>query len=151
MMSKRKKLFSKGPDVGEVVVFFPPHKPTVPFVKRVIAKGGDKVTYINKKFYVNGVVLEQQLIDFDSSGAQLVSETNGKDYVIRLMNRNSSTGSWEVPQGMYFVSGDNRDNSNDSRAWGVISEEVIWGRADYIWLSWEPGGWPNFKRAGNIN
>ena len=149
--SGRKKLFSKGPDVGEVVVFFPPHKPKVPFVKRVIAKGGDKVTYINKKFYVNGVVLEQQLIDFDSSGAQLVSETNNKDYVIRLMNRNSSTGSWEVPQGMYFVSGDNRDNSNDSRAWGVISEEVIWGRADYIWLSWEPGGWPNFKRAGNIN
>ena len=47
--SGRKKLFSKGPDVGEVVVFFPPHKPTVPFVKRVIAKGGDKVTYINKK------------------------------------------------------------------------------------------------------
>ena len=149
--SGRKKLFSKGPDVGEVVVFFPPHKPTVPFVKRVIAKGGDKVTYINKKFYVNGEVLEQQLIDFDSSGAQLVSETNNKDYVIRLMNRNSSTGSWEVPQDMYFVSGDNRDNSNDSRAWGVISEEVIWGRADYIWLSWESGGWPNFKRAGNIN
>ena len=49
----RDKVFSKGPEVGEIVVFFPPHKPTVPFVKRVIAKGGDKISYINKKFYIN--------------------------------------------------------------------------------------------------
>ena len=46
--------------------------------------------------------------------------------------------------------GDNRDNSNDSRSWGVISEESIWGRADYIWLSWKSGEWPNFSRVGKV-
>ena len=147
----RDKLFSTGPELGEIVVFFPPHKPTVPFVKRVIAKGGDVVTYVNKKYYVNGVVLSQENYIEDDS-AKLLTESNaGKEYTIRHMNRRGQSGSWTIPDGMYFVSGDNRDNSNDSRAWGYISEDVIWGKAEYIWMSWKPGEWPSTDRVGKIN
>ena len=147
----REKLFSKGPEVGEIVVFFPPHKPTVPFVKRVIAKGGDTVTYVNKKYYVNGILLSQEEFDQNSNNNLLIESNGENDYLIRHMARRGQNGNWVIPEGMYFVSGDNRDNSNDSRAWGYISEDVIWGRADYIWMSWKPNEWPSFDRAGEIN
>tara|TARA_X000000950_G_scaffold183220_1_gene222001 strand:+ start:1926 stop:2726 length:801 start_codon:yes stop_codon:yes gene_type:complete len=148
--SGREKVLSKGPEIGEIVVFFPPHKPTVPFVKRVIAKGGDTVTYVNKNFYVNGIMLSQEQFE-QSTNNNLLMESNGeKNYLIRHMARKGQNGNWVIPEGMYFVSGDNRDNSNDSRAWGYISEDVIWGRADYIWMSWKPGRWPSLDRAGEI-
>jgi len=147
----RDKVFSKGPEVGEIVVFFPPHKPTVPFVKRVIAKGGDKISYANKKFYINGEIFKQDFVEKDAFGAELFTENNNEDeYLIRHMQRASVNGKWTVPEGMYFVVGDNRDNSNDSRSWGVITEGSIWGRADFIWLSWKSGEWPNFSRAGKV-
>jgi len=147
----REKLLSKGPEIGDIVVFFPPHKPTVPFVKRVIAKGGNTVTYINKKYYVNGVELSQEELDQNTISNLLVESNGEKEYLIRHMARTGQYGNWIIPEGMYFVSGDNRDNSNDSRAWGYISEDVIWGRADYIWMSWKPGEWPTLSRAGEIN
>ena len=113
----REKLLSKGPEIGEIVVFFPPHKPTVPFVKRVIAKGGDTVTYVNKKYFVNGVVLSQEEFDQNTDSNFLIESNEGKDYVIRHMSRRGQNGNWVIPEGMYFVSGDNRDNSSDRRAW----------------------------------
>ena len=147
----RNKIFSKGPEVGEIVVFFPPHKPTVPFVKRVIAKGGDKISYQNKRFYINGEVYNQDFIAIDQFGAELLTENNNDgEYLIRHMQKTAEDKKWTIPEGMYFVVGDNRDNSNDSRSWGFISEESIWGRADYIWLSWKSGEWPNFSRVGKV-
>ena len=91
--------------------------------------------------------------EFDqNTNSDLLIESNGeKDYLIRHMTRRGQNGNWVIPEGMYFVSGDNRDNSNDSRAWGYVSEDVIWGRADFIWMSWKSGEWPSFDRAGEIN
>ncbi len=148
----RAKILSRSPEIGEVVVFFPPHKPTTPFVKRVIAKGGDKVTYANKKYFVNGNELEASFFSEDFSGGNLFYEQNNNlSYVIRkIPSRLAVNGSWEIPEGSFFVSGDNRDNSSDSREWGYITEDVIWGRADFIWMSWPQGNFPNFSRVGKV-
>ena len=148
----RSKIFSKSPEIGEIVVFFPPHKPTVPYVKRVIAKGGDTINYLNKRLYINEEEYEQELIETDAFGVEILTENNNiKEYSIRHMQRTSADiFELVVPEGMYFVVGDNRDNSNDSRSWGFVKEESIWGRADYIWLSWKSGEWPNFSRVGKV-
>ena len=73
-MAGRSKIFSKGPEIGEIVVFFPPHKPTVPFVKRVIAKGGDTISYVNKRLYINGEEYEQKLVQTDAFGVEITKK-----------------------------------------------------------------------------
>ena len=85
-------------------------------------------------------------------GVEILTENNNiKEYSIRHMQRTSADiFELVVPEGSYFGVGDNRDNSNDSRSWGFIKEESIWGRADFIWLSWKSGEWPNFSRAGKV-
>ena len=150
--TNRAKIFSKSPDIGDIVVFYPPHKPTTPFVKRVIAKGGDNVVYVNKKFFVNGIQLDSNYFSEDIAGSSLFFEQNNNlKYLIRQIDsRPSNNGNWIVPEGMFFVSGDNRDNSSDSREWGFIKGESVWGRADYIWLSWQSGNRPTFQRVGKI-
>ena len=147
----RSKIFSAPPEIGEVVVFYPPHKPNVPFVKRVIAKGGDEVSYVNKRFFINGEeILKNFLSDGELGEKIFYEELNGKRYVVRNLDRPARNKTWRVPEGMFFVVGDNRDNSSDSRSWGFISEDDIWGRADFIWLSWENGEFPSISRAGEI-
>ena len=104
-------------------------KPTTPFVKRVIAKGGDNVVYVNKKFFVNGIQLDSNYFSEDIAGSSLFFEQNNNlKYLIRQIDsRPSNNGNWIVPEGMFFVSGDNRDNSSDSREWGFIKGESVWG------------------------
>ena len=164
------------PQYGDAVVIIPPHNP-VPYIKRLVGKPGDKVRIINKRLYINGIALERNLINteeysyerkirYQSTGeikintidaiADLYSEKNGDaEYVIRN-TRGLNTQypqEWKVPAGHYFVMGDNRDNSNDStKDVGFVPRENFFGRADYLWMSWEC--WtclPSFEKAGKIN
>ena len=144
--------FGKDPELGDVVVFIPPHDHR-PFVKRLIGKPGDRITYINKKIYVNGKPINQKLLSEEDNLRIYEEILNDKTIKIQqITSRINYPEEWIVPKDMYFVVGDNRDNSNDSRYWGYVPRENFMGTADYIWMSWEC--WtcaPSFKRAGKIN
>ena len=144
--------FGKDPELGDVVVFIPPHDHR-PFVKRLIGKPGDRITLINKKIYVNGKPINQKLLSEEDNVRIYEEKLNDKTIQIQqIISRINYSEEWVVPKDMYFVVGDNRDNSNDSRYWGFVPRENFMGTADYIWMSWEC--WtcaPSFKRAGKIN
>ena len=169
------KILINDPEYGDPVVIIPPHNP-VPYIKRLIGKPGDVVRIINKQVYVNGSALERSFINSEeiilkrrykySSGevitreidvvGDLYLEKHGEsEYKIRnTRNENEQyPQEWTIPEGHYFVMGDNRDNSNDStKDVGFVPRENFFGRADYLWMTWEC--WtclPSFKKAGRIN
>ena len=131
------------PKNGEVMVFIPPHEDEY-FIKRIVGIPGDKVRYENKTLYIND---EQQPLEFvsqfpPSKPRYLVykEELGGIEHLIhRNPFRDSRPLEWEIPEGKYFMLGDNRDQSSDSRYWGLVSEENIVGKAVAVWLHKEPG------------
>ena len=170
-------MFRNDPEYGDPVVIIPPHNP-VPYIKRLIGKPGDLIWIVNKKVYINGVALERVKVDteniilkqpvkysedgdivireIDAIGDLYVETIEDKEYKIRITRgRNEQPRQvWPVPEGHYFVMGDNRDNSNDSTKWefAFVPRENFFGRADYLWMTWEC--WtctPSFKKAGKIN
>ena len=141
----------RDPEYGDVVVFVPPHV-NAPFVKRLIGKPGDVIRYQNKKLYVNNIPLDQQLIR-SKPGELIIKETFEETSRIIRLRETASEFPYEVtvPSGHYFVMGDNRDNSSDSRIWGFVPRENFMGTAEVIWATWEC--WlclPSFERAGKI-
>ena len=120
----------------------------VKYIKRVIGLPGDEVTYQNKSFIVNGEPLNKKFIEQVSNDFILEESQNSKSYLVRQTNKNRNlNNSWKVPDGHYFVSGDNRDNSLDSRSWGFVSEDDVSGKASFIWMHWEClGCLPEFSR-----
>ena len=141
----------RDPEYGDVVVFVPPHV-NAPFVKRLIGKPGDVIRYQNKKLYVNNIPLDQQLIS-SKPGELIIQETFEETSRIIRLRETASEFPYEVtvPSGHYFVMGDNRDNSSDSRIWGFVPRENFMGTAEVIWATWEC--WlclPSFERAGKI-
>ena len=141
----------RDPEYGDVVVFVPPHV-NAPFVKRLIGKPGDVIRYQNKKLYVNNIPLVQQLIS-SKPGELIIKETFEETSRIIRLRETASEFPYEVtvPSGHYFVMGDNRDNSSDSRIWGFVPRENFMGTAEVIWATWEC--WlclPSFERAGKI-
>lgn len=147
-----KKLLSvDNPKRGQIVLVYYPVDHHIIFVKRVVGLPGDHISYINKVLYINGKEMEQkfianvtQLNDF----GQLVTyqeyqeNLDGIKHDIFEINDSSHPAqnfyNLVVPKGEYFMMGDNRDESDDSRGWGFATSKDLVGRALFIWMSWDP-------------
>ncbi len=145
------------PERGDVMVFFPPHQNQTYYIKRVIGVPGDIIVYRNKRLYVNGEAVPQQWLDeapvSRSSRIRVGAETvAGERHLMQVDRaRPARDFSVTVKPGHYFMMGDNRDNSSDSRVWGQVPERDIVGKAVAIWMHWED--WlsiPSFSRLGAI-
>ncbi|KEA65575.1 Signal peptidase I [Marinobacterium lacunae] len=144
------------PARGDVVVFKYPEQPSINYIKRVVGLPGDVVTYKDKVVYINGEpqaqVLEAQLPPLNPERL-LVNETLGgvEHEIYRDIGRPTLNAQWTVPAGHYFVMGDNRDNSNDSRYWGFVPEELLVGKAVAVWMHWsELLSLPDFSAVRSI-
>lgn len=157
------KLFGDGePKRGDIMVFRWPPNPSYDFIKRVIGVPGDKISYINKELTVNGQPVSQTYLH----NTEATDEVGGKwDAVEKqedllgikhniFIDSSKSSRDFKdvvVPPGMYFVMGDNRDDSADSRYWGFVPEANIVGKAVLVWMSWNSEDKrPRFERMGKI-
>ncbi len=131
------------PRRGDVVVFRYPLDPTKDFIKRVIGLPGDRISYRDKSLTVNGEAMPQTADGVYTAGGPMpgvvyrFEEELGPVQHRILVNpaRPAEDFDYEVPEGHYFMMGDNRDGSDDSRRWGTVPERNLVGRAFLIWLS----------------
>lgn len=136
------------PQEGDIAVFRWPPNPKYDYIKRVIGTPGDLVQYRGKVLTVNGVEAKRKFVKYttDESSGQVVAkykETLGKvthDIYIRpSMPAHDFT--LTVPPHQYFMMGDNRDDSADSRFWGFVDEHFLRGKAWLVWMSWDNQIW----------
>lgn len=149
------------PQRGDVVVFRYPINPKVDYIKRIVGLPGDRISYQNKRLFVNGEEVTQTPMGYyqgvgsgsNMNGASVrIENLPGKEHQI-LIRQNQpnhqypclAMGEYIIPAGHYFAMGDNRDNSNDSRFWCAVPDENLVGKAFFIWMNWEVGeaaiGW----------
>ena len=156
---------------GDVMVFRYPPKPSVDYIKRVVGIPGDEVAYLNKKLSINGKPVSSEVLPdyFDESVMRYFRHQReslpGKTHPIIIDNERPAfiPGTDEfpfrdlcrysvegvvckVPAGHYFMMGDNRDNSLDSRYWGFVPDKNIVGKAFFVWMNFG-----NFKRIGSFD
>jgi signal peptidase I len=121
---------------GDIIVFKFPEEPERDFIKRVIGLPGETLELRNKKVYINGKGLDEPYVHFlfpaDESGA---GENESTDFDVRR-----TYGPVTVPDGHYFMMGDNRDNSQDSRYWGFLPREYVKGKALFVYFSFAEEG-----------
>jgi signal peptidase I len=159
------------PARGDVMVFRYPPKPSLDYIKRVVGIPGDEVAYLNKRLTINGKALDTnalpEFFDEDTMRYFKQFEESLGDKKHRLLNddnrpafvpgadefefksncRYSVEGVvCKVPEGHYFMMGDNRDNSLDSRYWGFVPDKNIVGKAFFVWMNFG-----NLKRIGSFN
>lgn len=179
------------PERGDVVVFKYPNEPRIDYIKRVVGLPGDRVIYRNKELFIQPAcnkqepcpaiekvdsrfmdkgTFQQQFMPLDryleqlgSVSHQILRNPERIDAVPNYFHQEGNyPDEWVVPEGHYFVMGDNRDNSEDSRYWGFVPERNLVGKAVAIWISFEfdrapdsavPGWIPTgirFNRVGGI-
>jgi len=149
------KVLSIGePERGDVMVFRYPEDRKTNYIKRVIGLPGDTVRYSNKQLFINGEKVESEFV-VRLPPVEVRREDLGtvEHDIFLTMGRPGAAGEgeWQIPEGEYFMMGDNRDNSNDSRYWGTVPDELIVGKAFAIWMHWKSlTSLPSFKRVGGI-
>ncbi len=161
----------RAPQRGDVMVFRYPPKPSLDYIKRVVGVPGDEVAYLNKRLTINGEVIQTVAVPefFDEDMMRYFKqyeETLGShkhrllvdddrpafvsgadDFAFKQNCRYSVEGVvCKVPPGQYFMMGDNRDNSLDSRYWGFVPDANIVGQAFFIWMNFS-----SLKRIGSFN
>ena len=159
------------PKRGDVMVFRYPPKPSLDYIKRVVGVPGDEVAYLNKRLTINGKVLETNAVPefFDEDSMRYFKQFEEDMGTVkhRVLNDDSRPafvpGADEfqfkqncqysvegvvckVPEGHYFMMGDNRDNSLDSRYWGFVPDKNIVGKAFFVWMNFG-----NLKRIGSFH
>jgi signal peptidase I len=159
------------PERGDVMVFRYPPKPSLDYIKRVVGVPGDEVAYLNKRLTINGQAVSTNTVPefFDESAMRYfkqLEETFGQTQhrilndderpafvpgADEFPNRQNCRYSIEgvvckVPEGHYFMMGDNRDNSLDSRYWGFVPDQNIVGKAFFVWMNFG-----DLKRIGPFN
>ncbi len=144
---------ARDPKRGDVIVFKFPKEPDKDFVKRVVGVGGDKVEIRDGALYLNGSPIQHvprdrptDYDDYDESTGgwsnhrcrAFEERLDGASYtIIHTDDQKRSFGPFDVPPGSYFVMGDNRDNSHDSRYWGFVPKDHVRGT---LWRVWYSGG-----------
>lgn len=134
------------PKRGEVAVFRYPRDPRLNYIKRIVGLPGDRVTYEDRRLFINGEAVPLERIgEYEPPGghgiharmAEFLETIDGHEHRVVLDPRGHPLeGEFVVPPGQYFALGDNRDYSNDSRRWGYVPEENLVGKARMIWMHW---------------
>ncbi len=149
-----KKIIETGePERGDVVVFRLPSEPSINYIKRVIGLPGDEIVYEEHRLTVNGELIEVTRdadLPIASAAATYVEQLGDRKHAILVTNpRNAMRdGRFTVPDGHYFMMGDNRDNSRDSRFIGAIPETHLVGEAVRVWMHMDGLEWPEWTRIG---
>lgn len=133
------------PQRGDIVVFDYPKDPSIKYVKRLIGVAGDVVELREGELYLNGKMVEQNRTDrpiVNEKGWEHTEFLENLDGVKHTIFRaqpmsNGNFGPVTVPEGKFFMMGDNRDRSSDSRVWGFVSRDQIIARMRYIYFSWD--------------
>jgi signal peptidase I len=152
---------NKIPERGDIIVFRYPENPAIPYIKRVVGLPGDHIAYYDKTLFINGEPVDQEILGrYQAMGSGKMME--GTSLRLELLDtvaheilvdieRYSREVEGIVPDNQYFVLGDNRDNSKDSRYWGFVPDENLIGRAFLIWMNWDArNGGIEWGRIGTI-
>jgi signal peptidase I len=149
-VTETKVLETGSPERGDVVVFRLPQDPSINYIKRVVGLPGDTIVYEDHRLTINGELVELERSP-NAAPAESVYVEHLDDRMHDILITNSYSvkdGIYAVPEGHYFVMGDNRDNSKDSRFIEAIPESHLVGEAVRVWMHMDGLSWPRWDRIG---